>query len=174
MKPDADPHVRPDRPPESRARDKSSLELCFIAVTGILVSCAFVAALTYDTASAIAPLCIMIPLLILIAVQVRRTLRVRQSGALLPDLRRAASGENAAFNASAVFIGWMFVLLAMIFVAGHYAGIAVFMFVMLRLVSREQLVLAAAVSVGVTLLIYLLFEYGFEIEMYRGLIARWL
>ena len=46
------------------------------------------------------------------------------------------------------------------------------MFVMVHWVSRERPILALLVSVGVTVLIYFLFEHGFNIELYRGYIPR--
>ena len=66
----------------------------------------------------------------------------------------------------------MVLLLLLILVAGHYAGIAAFMFVLLRLISKESLDLSLLISIGVTISIYFLFEHGFNIELYRGLIFK--
>ena len=66
----------------------------------------------------------------------------------------------------------MALLLLLIYVAGHYVGISVFMFVLMYWISREHPVLALVVSIGVTVLIYFLFEHGFSIELYRGYIPR--
>lgn len=175
MQPDRRPPTGPEpQAASSPARDKATLELVFISITGVLVLCAFGAALTYDTVSAIGPFCIMIPLLILIAVQFRRTLRASRADKVRADLAQVVTGGNRVFNAAAIFVGWMAVLVGLIFVAGHYVGIALFMFVLLRWISGERALLSAAISAGATLLIYLLFEFGFKIEMYRGIIDRWL
>ncbi|MFQ5981748.1 MAG: tripartite tricarboxylate transporter TctB family protein [Woeseiaceae bacterium] len=64
----------------------------------------------------------------------------------------------------------MSLLLILIYVAGHYVGISVFMFVLMYTISREHPIFALIVSVGVTVLIYFLFEHGFNIELYRGYI----
>ena len=53
--------------------------------------------------------------------------------------------------------------------AGHYVGIATFMFILLYLISKESKLLPALVSTGVTAIIFILFELGFNIELYRGL-----
>jgi hypothetical protein len=63
-------------------------------------------------------------------------------------------------------------LLLLIYVGGHYVGISVFMFVLMRWVSNERPILALLVSIGVTVLIYFLFEHGFNIELYRGYIPN--
>lgn len=154
-------------------RDKSTLELVFITITGVLVVCAFITALTYEGSSGVAPLCIMVPLLVLIGLQFKKTLRASHVDRVVSELTSVVTGGNRVFNGALVFTGWMAVLVGLIFLAGHYIGIAVFMFVLLRVVSKESTVMSAGVSVSVTLLIYLLFEYAFRIEMYRGVLARW-
>jgi len=152
--------------------DKSTLELVFISLTGIAVLCGFIAALGYDFVSARTPLCIMVPLLILIGVQFNRTRKAVHINSVLSDLSQAFKGKNENFNSIAAFIGWMVLLLLLILVAGHYAGIAVFMFVLLRMISKESWKLSILISGGVTIIIYFLFEHGFNIELYRGLLYK--
>jgi hypothetical protein len=151
---------------------RPTLELGFIACVGAVVVAAFVAALGYDFVSARAPLAIMVPLLILIAVQFNRALGAIPSKVFWADIARTARRENRRFNAAVVFIGWMALLLGLIFVVGHYVGIAAFMFFLLRRVSRETMRLSILVTAGTTMALYLLFEQVFNIELYRGLILR--
>lgn len=153
-------------------RNRTTLELCFISFVGIVVLSALVAALSYDLVSARAPLCIMVPLLILTGVQFGRTLKASRAHDVRRDLLQVFRGRSGEFNAVASFIGCMTLLLALIFVAGHYAGIAAFMFFLLRTLSGESLRLSATLSIGVTASIYFLFEHGFNIELYQGLILR--
>lgn len=153
-------------------KDKSTLELFFISLTGIFVLGGLIAALGYDLVSARTPLCIMVPLLILIGIQFNRTRKTVHTETVKSDLSQIAKGQNASFNSVAAFIGWMVLLLLLILVAGHYAGIAAFMFVLLRLISKESTKLSLLISIGVTVIIYLLFEHGFNIELYRGLIYK--
>jgi hypothetical protein len=46
------------------------------------------------------------------------------------------------------------------------------MFFLMYLVAEEKLSLSLIVSISVTVIIYLLFELLFNIELYRGLIYR--
>lgn len=157
---------------DNEVQDKSTLEMCFISLVGIAVISAFIAALGYDFVSARTPLCIMVPLLILIGVQFNRTRKAVHVKAVLSDLSQVIKGRNESFNSVAGFVGWMVLLLLLILVTGHYAGIAVFMFILLRLIARESMLLSLILSVGVTVIIYVLFEHGFNIELYRGLFYK--
>jgi len=69
-------------------------------------------------------------------------------------------------------VAWTLLLLGLIIVAGHYVGIALFMFMLLRNVSKKDPIFALAVATSVTLVLFILFEVGFDIELYRGLIYR--
>lgn len=148
------------------------LELCFISLLGIVVLGAFVAALSYDFISARAPLFIMLPLLLLIGVQFNRARKQVPARELIDELSLAIRRQNGDFNRVAGFIALMLLLLLLIYVAGHYIGISVFMFVLLKRFAKESWLLSALVSVGVTVLIYVLFEHGFSIELYRGALYR--
>jgi len=158
---------------EVAAQKKVALELVFIAIIGLIVLGGLVSALSYDFISARAPLVIIVPLLILIAIQLNRTRKQAEHRVVLHELTHALKGENRDFNSVLRFIAFMALLLLLIYVAGHYVGISVFMFVLMYWISREHPVLALVVSVGVTLLVYLLFEHGFNIELYRGYVP-WL
>jgi hypothetical protein len=66
----------------------------------------------------------------------------------------------------------MLFLLAIIYVAGQYVGMMVFMFTLMYFSAREPLRLSLLVTVIVTASIYGLFEHVFSIELYRGLVAN--
>lgn len=157
---------------EEHKKDKTALELCFITAVGLIVLAAFGVSLTYDFVSARTPIVVMTPLLILIGLQIKRALGMAQHASVSTEVMQALKGRNRTFNAVFGFLGWMLLLLGLIFVTGHVAGIAIFMFILLYLVSEEELILSVSVTAVVTLLIYLLFEFIFNIELYRGLIYR--
>ena len=166
-----------DDPQDSGNHDEAAqksvvLELVFISFVGLVVGGAFIVALNYDFVSARAPLVIMVPLLILIPMQFNKMRRQAGHDVLLNELGHAFKGRNSKFNSVLRFIAYMTLLLLLIYVAGHYVGISVFMFVLMYWISRERPILALLVSVGVTVLIYFLFEHGFNIELYRGYIFK--
>ena len=155
---------------DETTQNSVALELVFISFIGLAVIGAFIAALNYDFVSARAPLVIMAPLLILIGMQFNKIRRQVRYDVLLNQLGHAFKGRNSKFNSVLRFIAYMTLLLLLIYVGGHFVGISVFMFVLMKWVSKERPMLALLVSVGVTVLIYFLFEHGFNIELYRGYI----
>lgn len=149
-----------------------TLELCFSVFILLVVLGGFVSALTYDMVSARTPLVIMSPLLLLIVLEVRRSWKAAANVRVMPHLSEIFSLKNAEFNSRAGFFLWMLVLLGLIFVAGHYAGIVAFIFMMLHMIADEKPGLSLAIAVGTAVLIFLLFELLFSMELYRGLIYR--
>ena len=156
-------------PPDNR---KAVLELCFITLIGLIVIGAFIAALNYDSISARAPLFVMVPLLILIGVQFNYARKQASMRDMVTVISSALKGNNYNFNRVSIFIGLMALLLLLIDLVGHYIGISVFMFVLMRWIAKEKLWLSIAIAAGVTLLIFVLFEHGFNIELYRGYLFK--
>jgi hypothetical protein len=111
-------------------------------------------------------------LLLLTVVQAgrtRRAARARPAGTAAPE---PAADDKSQLAKALEFAAWTVLLLGLIVVAGHYVGIATFMFVLLKSVSGRDAVFALAVAASVTLALFILFEIGFEIELYRGVIYR--
>ncbi len=157
---------------ESGVQGGTALELVFTSVICLIVLAAFISALGYDFISARTPLFIMAPLLLLMGVQIFRTSRAVRMHEVGSQVRGAISGQRKRFNSVLALIGWMLALLAGIFVIGHYAGIVVFMLLLLRRVAKESVSLSIIVTTVVTASIYLLFEHVFNIELYRGVLLR--
>lgn len=152
--------------------NKKSLELIFSLFLGLVIVSAFITALTYDFVSARTPIVILIPLLILCMVQIKRAWSASKDTDIKADICKVIRMQDSSFNSIAGFMAWMLVLLCLIFVAGHYAGIAAFMFMLLYMVSEEKLSISISIPVVVTLVIYVLFEHVFNIPLYRGMIYR--
>jgi hypothetical protein len=153
--------------------NKKTLELIFSLFIGLLVVSAFISSLMYDFVSARTPLVILTPLLILSGLNIKRAWSNASGNIeIKSDLVNIFQFKNKEFNGVASFLGWMVFLLGLIYVTGHYVGIAVFMFFLIYLVAEEKLSLSLIVSIVVTVIIYMLFEHLFNIELYRGLIFR--
>jgi cell division protein FtsW (lipid II flippase) len=155
-----------------KPQKKVVLELVVMLFTGLVVIGALVAALNYDFVSARAPLIIIVPLLILIVVQFNKKRKEAQHLGVFKQLSHAFKGHSSEFNSVLRFILFMTLLLLLIYVAGHYIGVSVFMFALMYWVSGEKFSLSILVSIGITVLLYFLFEEGFNIELYRGYIPR--
>lgn len=155
-----------------QSRNMAALDLCFILFLGAVMTGAFISALTYDFVSARTPIVILIPLLIMIGIQIKKSYHAGGFGDIAHAFGEMVQGKIAHFNGVAAFFGWLLVLLSLIFLVGHYAGMAIFMFLLLHIVAEEKLGLSLIISVSVTLVIYLLFEQIFSIALDRGLVYQ--
>ncbi len=149
------------------------MEVCFIGFIAIVTIAALIEAFRYELVSSRTPFVFMVPLLILLAVQLMRLLRVRSFSSVTARISAVVANEIPSFRKVLVLQFWFASLLAVIILAGHYAGLAMFMAVTIYFLSKENLRMSLVVTVVTTALIYLTFEVGFNIELYRGLILRY-
>jgi len=150
-----------------------ALEVCFVALIGILVIAAFFEATTYKLVSSRTPFVIMVPLIILLVIQMIRLLEVGSVSSVTQRVGASIKGQIPSITKNVSLLSWLTALLATIVIAGHYIGIAAFVFVLTRVLSREALRPALWVTAGTTVLLFITFELGFDIELYRGLIYRY-
>lgn len=150
-----------------------ALEIVFLGVVGVAVALAFVEATTYALVSSRTPLVIMVPLLVLIAIQARRLSKLREPLDVRARIAGALSGGQAALNKAAGFSAWMIGLVAMITVIGQVAGVFAFCVILMRFLAREAWGLTLIVAALTTLFVWGVFEWAFNVELYRGLILRY-
>lgn len=164
-----------DRPQDSGDdhADLLTLEICFLGLVGLVVVAAFIEALGYKLVSSRTPFVIMAPLLILIAVQAMRLFRHRHEAQFGERLRLAMSGQMAGFNKVGVVSLWMVVLLGLIVVLGHYIGLGIFCFALLWKLGGVSVRMSIIVTLGTLAGIFLIFEFAFNLELYRGLVFRY-
>lgn len=166
-----DPAAAAER--HERRSDHFALEICFLAVIGLVVLLAFFEALTYKLVSSRTPFVIMAPLFILIVVHARRLWRVRTQFDGRARIANALSGRSGGLNTVLGFSGWMLGLVVMITILGHYAGIFLFCVILMRFLASETWTMALGVAAATTLFVFGVFEFLFNIDLYRGLIIRY-
>lgn len=155
-------------------RGKAVAEFLFIIFVGLVTAAAFLAALTYELVSARTPLTILVPMLILIGVQINRVRKRVTLADVRDEVRRVTGGEHPHLRGALQLTLWMLVLLAMIWLVGHFAGMALFMLIMLRIMAKESWMMSIGVTAGVTVAIYVLFTHVFRLELYRGLLINFI
>jgi hypothetical protein len=166
----APPGERPKRHPRGNLY---ALEICFLGFIAFFVLVAFVQALGYKLVSSRTPFVIMVPLGILIVVHALRLWRARSEFHPGARIREALSGMTPGMNAVLGISAWMLVMVLMILVLGHYAGIFLFCVILMRFLAGEKWLLTILVSAAATFFIFAVFEYAFNIDLYRGLIVRY-
>ena len=158
---------------ERHAANMLTLEIVFLGFVAVVVIVAFIQALGYAIVSARTPFVIMVPLFLLILLQAGRLWGLRDRADFRGRLADVAGGRTTNFNKVLGFSGWMLALLGAVMVLGHYIGIFGFCMALMRGVAREKLKLALIVSVATTAAIFVIFEIGFNVELYRGLLLRY-
>ena len=153
--------------------DLFAIEVFFLGIVGLVVVAAFIEALSYKLVSSRTPFVIMVPLLILIGVHARRLMVARHKYQWVEAVQKVLQGRAPYFRKIVVLNLWFALLLALIQVAGHFAAIAFFMFMLTWYLAKERWVAALVLTAVMTLLIYLVFEQFFNIELFRGMIYRY-
>ena len=159
----------------SRVKSTSyALEIIFLAFVFILVFAAFIEAFSYKLVSSRTPFVIMVPLLILIVVHGVRLMGGDAWREVRFHLGETVRGRYPTFY-KLFGLSLSFVVLGVIIlIFGHFIGIFVFMVYLINVMGKEKLKLALIISVVATAVIFLLFEKGFNIELYRGLVFRYM
>ncbi|MDU8941803.1 tripartite tricarboxylate transporter TctB family protein [Ovoidimarina sediminis] len=171
----SDPETTPEAAEAAKTRHGNmfALEICFLAFIAVVTVAAFFEALTYKLVSSRTPFVIMVPLLILIAIHARRLWRVREGFDPRARIAKAFGGQVGNFNKVLGISTWMVGMVLMILVLGHYAGVFLFCVILMRMLAGEEWMLTVLTAAGVTLFIWGVFEFIFDISLYRGLIIRY-
>lgn len=147
-------------------------ELYFIGTAGVLFVAALLGALSYDFLPSRTPVFILIPLLLLTAIQINRARILQRARQAAMVSNRSVFAVEDQLGKAFEIIMWTILLLALIIFAGHYAAILIFMLLLLKTASKTDTTLALAIAASVTLALFILFEIAFDIELYRGLVYR--
>lgn len=173
VKPAAEAETEMADPAQRRQGNLFALEICFLAFIAIITAAAFLEALTYKLVSSRTPFVIMVPLLILILIHARRLWGVRSGFHPRARISEALAGRTVTFNKVLGISGWMVGMVLMILVFGHYAGVFLFCLILMRFLAGETWMLTLLTAAGTTLFIFGVFEFIFDIDLYRGLIIRY-
>ena len=159
----------------SRVRKPTyAVEVCFLVVMFGVVLAAFIEAFNYKLVSSRTPFVIMVPLLGLIIWHATRLLKGDAWREVKFHIASALSGHYKAFSKlTKLTLAFVALWLTILFL-GHYIAIAAFMVFSMYVMGGERLKLALVVGAVATVVIYALFEHGFNIELYRGLFFRYL
>jgi len=167
--------LRPGARAGSRRREAAEFrahETPALLVAGGVFALALVTAISYGPVPAAMPLVILAPLVPLTALQGWRAWSAQRSARAPGGEPRSGSGAGAGLGRAVGLAGWSLALVGLVLVAGHYAGMAIFMYLLIGRSSGRGAGFALAVSVAVTLAVFAVFELGFGIGLYQGLVYK--
>lgn len=160
--------------PEQLAIDrKFVLEIIFVAIVSFVTLAAFTQALSYHIISSRTPFVIMVPMIVLLALHINKLRKSIGPKGIKHLFGSVLANMPAEVKTTLYLLGWLCVMGAGIIIGGHYVGVTMFMFLMIYYVAKEPFKLTIITTLGTTSLIYGIFEYGFNIELYRGMIFRY-
>jgi hypothetical protein len=150
------------------------VDLFFCLFLIVLLVVFFVATLGYKPVTRRAPLIVMIPLAIMLVGQlavlvnkIKKTRAKTVENSLLPKI------DAEKLRKAVQLLLWMMFLLLMIYIAGHVAGILLFLILFLRFASHERWLLSISLGLGVTVALYVLFEVILRIALSPGVIYKY-
>ena len=113
----------------------------------------------------------MIPLAIMLLIEALQIIqKLRSLKRVDPTLSLVPKIDRHKLRKASQILVWLIVLLGMIYIGGHIGGIAIFLLIFLKFVSRESWKITIGVSVGLTIGVFFLFEKILGILLYRGII----
>ena len=147
-------------------------DLLFILFLIVLLLVFFIALAGYRPVTRRAPLMVMIPLSLMVLGETVRVIK------RLRSVRKENPEESSIFptldkkwlKKALQIVVWLIVLLIMIYFSGHIGGIALFLLIFLKYISREPWKVSMGVAAGATLGLYVLFEKILMIPLHRGVI----
>jgi len=146
------------------------LEVIFVALLILVLVAAIFEAWTYSFVAARPPLIILGVALLLVIIQARR-LRKGIVGVLIgEELKKSLQKKDSVVRKVAAITGCMLALVAAMVVAGQHIAVGLFIFILMYYVSKESFKLSFNVALGTIAVIFLLFEWVLDIELYRGIV----
>lgn len=150
----------------------------FDLIMALLISIFFIVTLTYNAKARFVPLIISTPVLAIAWARVLGTVinlwrqAKRKEQAIMPESttpeEKAAVPEKQPWRKEMVAVGWIILLLAMVYLIGFIWTIPLFIFVSLRFRSHEPLKLSILISLGAWIFMYTLFGFLLKIEFANG------
>lgn len=154
-------------------KEKSVLQadLWFCLFLLALLAVFFIAAGGYKPVTRRAPLLVMIPLAVMLLGQLVLILKkLKRINISHPEQSGLLQINHQEVRRAFQILLCLMLLLGMIYVGGHLAGIAMFLFLFLRLVCKDPWRTVIYVSAGSVAALYILFERLLMIPLYKGVI----
>ena len=158
---------------DDKAVNRSALEQAALLLTAGFTLAALIAAIGYDFSSSRPLFVILVPLIFLVLVQIYRTMKQGDIETSLNVIKAALGGQIVDFAVSVKFFMLLMALLICIYVLGHYAGLMLAMFYLIRVHGGESMKMSLIVPIITALALFALFELVFSIELFQGQLYRY-
>ena len=158
---------------DDKVVNRSALEQAALLLTAGFTLAALIAAIGYDFSSSRPLFVILVPLIFLVLVQIYRTMKQGDIETSLNVIKAAFGGQIIDFAVSVKFFILLLALLVCIYVLGHYAGLMLAMFYLIRVHGGESMKMSLIVPIITALALFALFDLVFSIELFQGQLYRY-
>ena len=158
---------------DDKVVDRSALEQAALLLTAGFTLAALIAAIGYDFSSSRPLFVILVPLIFLVLVQIYRTMKQGDIETSLNVIKAALGGQIVDFAVSVKFFMLLLALLVCIYILGHYAGLILAMFYLIRVHGGESMKISLIVPIITAVALFALFELVFSIELFQGQLYRY-
>ena len=158
---------------DDKVVNRSALEQAALLLTAGFTLAALIAAIGYDFSSSRPLFVILVPLIFLVLVQIYRTMKQGDIETSLNVIKAALGGQIVDFAVSVKFFILLLALLVCIYVLGHYAGLMLAMFYLIRVHGGESMKISLIVPIITAVALFALFDLVFSIELFQGQLYRY-
>ena len=158
---------------DDKVVNRSALEQAALLLTAGFTLAALIAAIGYDFSSSRPLFVILVPLIFLVLVQIYRTMKQGDIETSLNVIKAALGGQIVDFAVSVKFFMLLLALLVCIYILGHYAGLILAMFYLIRVHGGESMKISLIVPIVTAVALFALFELVFSIELFQGQLYRY-
>ncbi|XDZ68980.1 hypothetical protein AB8878_03520 [Alphaproteobacteria bacterium LSUCC0226] len=158
---------------DDKVVNRSALEQAALILTAGFTLAALIAAIGYDFSSSRPLFVILVPLIFLVLVQIYRTMKQGDIETSLNVIKAALGGQIVDFAVSVKFFMLLLALLVCIYILGHYAGLILAMFYLIRVHGGESMKISLIVPIITAVALFALFELVFSIELFQGQLYRY-
>jgi hypothetical protein len=158
---------------DEKVVNRNALELAALFIAAGLTLAALITAIGYDFSSSQPLFVILVPLVLLIVVQIYRSMKQGDTETSMNVVKAALGGKILDFAVSVKFFMLLLALLLCIYVLGHYAGLLLSMFYLIRVHGGESMKISLIVPIITAVALFALFELVFSIELFQGQLYRY-
>ena len=158
---------------DDKVVNRSALEQAALLLTAGFTLAALIAAIGYDFSSSRPLFVILVPLIFLVLVQIYRTMKQGDIETSLNVIKAAFGGQIIDFAVSVKFFMLLLALLVCIYILGHYAGLILAMFYLIRVHGGESMKISLIVPIITAVALFALFDLVFSIELFQGQLYRY-
>lgn len=150
----------------------------FSGVLIVVFAVAIIMALGYHGRAKVAPLVVAIPGITVVLVLLAQDLRAKaklassHSAEANEDEKKPKKGKEITTRSELIAFGWVTLLLVLLYFLGFVVAIPVYLFLYMRVKSKEKLRFSLAFAAVSSLVLYVFFIQILKMQLYPGLILE--